>query len=111
MQVGYNYAAAVSFVTQWSWIQAGFNAEFFPPLAMKLIITSILISVAFAQLDLYVATNGSDSNPGTSPAAAVRSITKARDILRSKRPLPNGGAVVHIFPGVYVGESPIQLTD
>ena len=65
---------------------------------------------ASAQLQLYVATSGNDSNAGSSPANAFRTITKARDVLREKRPLPSGGAIVNILPGVYTGEAPIHLT-
>ena len=68
------------------------------------------VAPSVAQLELFVSTEGSDSNSGASPADALRTITKARDLLRARHPLPSTGAVVNILPGVYMGEAPIELT-
>ncbi|MEN3365921.1 MAG: hypothetical protein V7606_3195 [Burkholderiales bacterium] len=60
-----------------------------------ILVAGALHAAAASAADLYVATTGSDDNPGT-PAAPFKTITKAA----TQAP---PGTTVHVAPGTYVG--------
>ncbi|MBL9174312.1 MAG: right-handed parallel beta-helix repeat-containing protein [Verrucomicrobiales bacterium] len=62
--------------------------------------------------EFFVATSGSDSNPGTRDRP-VATLERARDLLRSSgatRGSPPGPAVIHLGPGDHARTSPLELT-
>ncbi|MBI2421615.1 MAG: right-handed parallel beta-helix repeat-containing protein [Candidatus Hydrogenedentes bacterium] len=72
----------------------------------------LLIGAASAALELHVAPNGLDSNPGTE-AAPLATLTRARDVLREARAtggLPADGAIVWVQDGDYAFTQSLSLS-
>ena len=64
-----------------------------------------------ADTSFYVdPTNGSDSNSGTSTSAAFKTITKARDAVRTVNSAMSGDIVVNLRGGTYPLTSPVDFT-
>ncbi len=81
------------------------------------VLLSSILTASHAQrslaADFYVATNGSDTNPGTN-AAPFRTLEAARDAIRSlkKKSSPlDGGVTVWLRGGDYVRTGALELTD
>ena len=77
-----------------------------------LVIFLSLVKVADAQ-DVYVAPNGSDSNPGTKEKP-VATLEAARDLIRqykatNEQPIPKGGITIWIGQGQYDQTKPFVL--
>jgi hypothetical protein len=71
----------------------GLEANFMKYFAMTAVFAWMLFSAAVSPMDLYVATNGNDANPGTQ-SAPLATITKA-----SQLAVP--GTTVHVMEGRY----------
>ena len=80
----------------------------FPFLASLLLLLQSAFSLP-AQTSFYVASSGSDTNPGTE-SAPFRSIEGARDFLRSM-PRENTDVTVWIQPGEYVLPATIEFDE
>ena len=79
----------------------------------QLLVVSAVAAVAAAAVpvDIYLSTNGSDSNNGSSAAAAIESVHAAQAAVRKALATPGQKAVtVHIGPGTYVLPSALNLT-
>lgn len=73
---------------------------------------SCLAIVFTAHAEFFVASDGSDTNPG-SESLPFRTLERARDTIRAIKnggPLPEGGITVWIQPGVYPVQGTFQLT-
>ena len=71
----------------------------------------VRISLPASGGNYYVATNGSDSNPGTL-AAPFKTLEKARDTVRALgRPLPSGGVTVWLRGGTFYRTNSLMLTN
>jgi hypothetical protein len=71
-----------------------------------------LSAVAFAGTTIYVDPRGDDARDGASPATALKSLERARDVIREKRAAKQlAGAVdVELAPGQYVLTRPLDLS-
>jgi hypothetical protein len=63
------------------------------------------VSSASAQVDFYVAVNGSDSNDGLSRDRPVATLQRAHDILADRLSTQPGPAIIHVGPGTYRGQT------
>lgn len=69
------------------------------------------ITLPVSATSFYVATNGSDANPGTF-AAPFKTSEKARDTVRAlARPLPAGGVTVWLRGGTFYRMNTLMLTN
>ena len=75
--------------------------------AAALLVTAVGLH-AHAHLEFFVSTTGDDRNSGTSATAAVATIARAAELVRS-RAVRSGPATVTVAPGVYAQSETITL--
>jgi hypothetical protein len=76
-----------------------------------LLVGAALYNQLVVAVNFYISLNGSDSNTGTSSAAAFQTFSKAQQAVRGQL----GGALtenitVHIGPGTYTLSAPLKFT-
>src|SRR5689334_14826901 len=59
--------------------------------------------------DLYVSPSGDDANPGTSAGAPVRTLPRARDLVRALDQTDSGEVRVNLATGTYRLAAPLTL--
>ena len=72
----------------------------------------VLIALSGNAVDIYIATNGSDSNPGTKDkplATLTTALRKARELRRLNDPSVSNGIHIIIHGGTYFIHEPIVI--
>jgi hypothetical protein len=64
-----------------------------------------------AGVAIYVATNGNDSNPGTSASAPLATLAQAQVVVRNKLQSDPGPITVDVAGGTYYLSSTLAFTD
>ncbi|OAG07405.1 uncharacterized protein CC84DRAFT_1242942 [Paraphaeosphaeria sporulosa] len=75
-----------------------------------LLIFAALYSKLVAGVDFYVATDGSDSNAGTSAGAAFQTLPKAQQAVRQVTKGMTENITVHVGPGIYTLSTPLKFS-
>jgi hypothetical protein len=67
--------------------------------------------LSVSALDFYVASNGSDTNTGTSNQQALKTLSKAQQVVRSQiASSMTENVTVHVGPGIYTLSAPLTFT-